>query len=165
MTCCRATAAGRRGCRSCGAQGSHSYNKGIGQNHPMLRITTRIRPITSTLQSVCGNLPWDNWALHIICYRLHTSAPNSIVENAAEILARDAEDVTDCAEEIGLLVTAQKFTFTPFPLKTLQQNLHPTVPLNGYALPLDKNKNSGNNFRSSFLRTLACWKQHRKDKT
>ena len=66
-----------------------------------------------------------------------TSHPK--VEIAAENLAKHAADVAAWAEERSLIVSAQKSTITLFTPETKQSHLHPTVPLNGSPLPLDRN--------------------------
>ena len=66
-----------------------------------------------------------------------TSHPK--VEIAAENLAKHAADVTAWAEERSLIVSAKKSTVTLFTPETKQSHIHPTVPLSGSPLSLDRN--------------------------
>ena len=66
-------------------------------------------------------------------------ASNTKFDQAAAALAEHAEDVTNWAQERSLLISAQKSTVTLFTSETKQSNLHPTVPLDGTNLPLERN--------------------------
>ncbi|MEL6803865.1 MAG: reverse transcriptase domain-containing protein, partial [Bacteroidota bacterium] len=60
------------------------------------------------------------------------------VDWAAAALAEHAGDVTGWAQGRSLIVSAQKSTITLFTPEFRQSHLHPTVPLNGTPLPLER---------------------------
>ena len=61
------------------------------------------------------------------------------VDQAAVNLANHARDVSSWAQERNLIISARKSTVTLFTSQTQQHHDHPTVPLNGTPLPLEKN--------------------------
>ena len=68
----------------------------------------------------------------------NASASNKAVPQAAADLAEHAGDVADWAQEKNLLISARKSTVTLFTPQFQQSHYHPTVPLNGNPLPLER---------------------------
>ena len=54
-------------------------------------------------------------------------------------MAKHAGDITDREQESNLLISAQKSIVTLFTSEFQQSHLHPTVPLDGNPLPLERN--------------------------
>ena len=65
-------------------------------------------------------------------------ASDTEVDRAAAALAEHAGDVADWAHERSLLISARKSTVTLFTPEFRQSHLHPTVPMNGTPLPLER---------------------------
>ena len=65
-------------------------------------------------------------------------ASDTKVDQAAATLAEHARDVTEWAQERSLLISARKSTVTLFTPQTQQSHVHPTVPLDGSPLPLER---------------------------
>ena len=67
------------------------------------------------------------------------AASHSDIGTATSIVAAHARDVEAWAIEYELHISAQKSSVTLFTLKTQQSRLHPSFPLEGTVLPLDRN--------------------------
>ena len=68
----------------------------------------------------------------------NAGASHNEVDQAATSLADHARDVSSWAQERNLIISTRKSTVTLFTPETRQSHLHPTVPLNGSPLPLER---------------------------